>query len=253
MGDQNLTINGSTTGNFDQLNGNNNSVANIQVTETATITRIDGSGIHGLTTITLSVAANSTFTITGYAKLPYNNTDNKTYSTTIALGDNSSFSVGTLYLGTRNNANTTGVIQNSTINFGSNATLTAGTIQSVAEIKECSSSLTLAALFDTQTMSSLSDLSLAGTTYSRTLITMTNGFVDLSTDDISLSAITSLDTLGYEKVGVITSLDKLEAGQYGLLYANKKVSLVAKTIPEPTTATLSLLALAGLAARRRRR
>lgn len=55
-------------------------------------------------------------------------------------------------------------------------------------------------------------------------------------------------------------MDKLAVGEYGLLYTvapssdgktSNVLTLVAKT-PEPATATLSLLALAGLAARRRR-
>jgi len=48
------------------------------------------------------------------------------------------------------------------------------------------------------------------------------------------------------------TFDGLEQGNYQLGYADGVVS-VQSLIPEPTTATLSLLALAGLAARRRRR
>ncbi len=43
----------------------------------------------------------------------------------------------------------------------------------------------------------------------------------------------------------------IEAGTYNLVYSDNVVSI--RAIPEPTTATLSLLALAGLAARRRRK
>ena len=57
-----------------------------------------------------------------------------------------------------------------------------------------------------------------------------------------------------ENAGVIHDVADLQEGQSALLWADNKVTLVAKAlVPEPTTATLSLLALAGLAARRRRR
>ena len=55
-------------------------------------------------------------------------------------------------------------------------------------------------------------------------------------------------TLGAKQYALV--LDGLE---YGVDHGSSSVRLVANTIPEPTTATLSLLALAGLAARRRRK
>ena len=252
LGAQNLTITSSTTGNFDQLNGNNNTECNISVTETATIARIDGSGINNLTSITLKVADDATFTINGYAKLPYNNTSNRTYSTAITLGNNSSFILtGILHLGSRN-AESTGITQNSTITFGSGARLTAASISTVASAGG-TSYLTLTANFADSALQGLADTTQYGTSFTRTLITTTNGLTNYSTGNIKLTAIKELDLLGYSNIGTITSLDALHAGEYGLLYADNKVKLVGKVIPEPTTATLSLLALAGLAARRRRR
>ena len=250
-GAQNLTIGSSTTGNFDQLNGNNNTECNISVTETATIARIDGSGINNLTTITLKVADDATFTINGYAKLPYNNTS-KTYSTAITLGNNSSFILtGILHLGSRN-ASYTGITQNSTITFGSGASLTAASISTVASAGG-TSNLTLNANFAETALQGLADTTLFGKSFERTLITTTNGLTNYSTSNITLTSIKELDLLGYSNIGTITSLDALHAGEYGLLYADNKVKLVGKVIPEPTTATLSLLALCGLAARRRRK
>ena len=247
---QNLTIDSTTTGNFDQLNGNGNTECNITVTETATITRIDGSSINGLTTINLTVADNSIFTIDNYAKLPFNNTS-QTYNTSITLGNNSSFSVGTLYLGTRNTTYT-GITQISTINFGSDASITAGSIETVASAGG-TSSLTLTANFASNDLLALADAALSGTHYERTLITTTSGLVNYSTGNITLTAINELDLLGYKNIGTITDASALKVGEYGLLYANNTVKLVGNVIPEPTTVTLSLLALAGLAARRRRK
>lgn len=252
VGAQNLTITSETTGNFDQLNGNNNNTeCNISVTETATIARIDGSGINNLTKITLTVAADSVFTITGYANLPFNNTS-KTYNTSITLGDNSSFVVGgVLHLGSRNSSYT-GIKQNSTITFGDGASITAQSVSTVASAGG-TSTLTLTANFTSNDMLGLADDALSGTRYERTLITTKNGLTNYSTGNISLTAIEELDLLGYKNIGTITNASALKVGEYGLLYANNTVKLVGSVIPEPTTATLSLLALAGLAARRRRK
>lgn len=56
-----------------------------------------------------------------------------------------------------------------------------------------------------------------------------------------------------ENRGVINNLDDLQAGQYALMYQGGKVSLVAKSIPEPAGVALSMMALAGVVSRRRRR
>ena len=249
-GDQNLTIDSTTTGNFDQLNGNGNTVSNITVTENATINRLDGSSINNLTTITLTIADNATFTISGNAKLPYNNTD-KTYNTTITLGNNSTWDVGgILYFGSRNSS-FTDIIQNTSIQFGSGASISAGTISTVAA-EGGDSYLTLSADFDSQTLSALADTTQLGTTYSRTLITTTNGLENYNTANVSLSSLSELEALGYQNVGVISSIDNLGLGQYGILYSGNILSMVAKTIPEPSTGVLAIVALSALAMRRRR-
>ena len=66
----------------------------------------------------------------------------------------------------------------------------------------------------------------------------------------------NLDAAGYTYKGFIYAdkINSLKAGEYALaLVGTQKYQLVANIVPEPTTATLSLLALAGLAARRRRK
>ena len=78
----------------------------------------------------------------------------------------------------------------------------------------------------------------------------------LNSDTLTLftgvTALTLGTTAYTDMVDASTVFSGLEQGTYNLVYSNNTVSLTA-SIPEPTTATLSLLALAGLAARRRRK
>lgn len=255
---QNLTINGSTTGNFDDLNGNGNTECNITVTDNASISRIDGSGINNLTTITLTINDGKSLNISDYAKLPFKNTD-KSYSTTVSLGEKSSLTLGgILYFGTRN-ASYTEITQTTVINMAAGATITAASIETLATDATAnnSSSLTLnAALAESEIQSIHS-----GSTFSRTLVTTTNGFTNYTlgnaeqgiAGNVTLGDIEALAALGMTNVGVVNSIDSIGVNQYGLVMADNKLTLHVSEVPEPTTATLSLLALAGLAVRRRRR
>ena len=99
---------------------------------------------------------------------------------------------------------------------------------------------------------------------SRVLLTLTNsaasGYDNILTgittnltfaDGTALIKDNTLDfsNLTMEDVGKYKlSYERLDNGKYGVV-----VDYVTTVVPEPTTATLSLLALAGLAARRRRR
>lgn len=232
----------------------------IEVKETVSVTQIDGSGLASISSVGINVADGKIFTVTGNAKTQYQNWGG-TYNAAITLGDNSQFNVGeTLYLGSKRYAGDNGITQNSSITFGDGASMTLGTLYTVtaatgADVTNTNkSTLSITANFDSATLSNLGDKSLVGTSYSRNLITTTNGFLGFDVTTYELSSISGLDALGYTmKKGLITSMDDLANGQYGLILTDNKVlSLVAKGIPEPTTATLSLLALAGLAARRRR-
>lgn len=56
--------------------------------------------------------------------------------------------------------------------------------------------------------------------------------------------------------GVVNALSDLAMNQVGVVWGEKEITLVGKvqkSVPEPTTGSLSLLALAGLCARRRRK
>ena len=73
---------------------------------------------------------------------------------------------------------------------------------------------------------------------------------------VSLTLSQNLLDLGYTvKSGKVSGLDDLKAGEFGIGQAgwDSPIIVYGKAIPEPATATLSLLALAGLAARRRRK
>ena len=76
------------------------------------------------------------------------------------------------------------------------------------------------------------------------------------------SGVTSVNGLSDDDLGKLTAgtlaaedvFSGVGTGDFNLSYSNNIVALVAqRDVPEPTTATLSLLALMGLAARRRRR
>lgn len=254
--DQNLTINSATSGNWDQLNGNGNSVANITVTENATITRIDGSSINNLTTINLTVNDGVAFNVTNYAKLPYNCTSN-TYTTTIDLGKNSSISVtNALSLGSRN-ASFKDITMNSVLNFAEGSSISAGTLQTVAADASANntSSITIGVDFtDSMLVDTAGDTYVD--TYVRTLITA-NTYTGITADTFALNNILDLDNRNYTNGGIVSSIENLAAGQYGLVFSGSNVQFVAVApVPEPSAfglmAGLGALALAGTRRRRRK-
>lgn len=68
---------------------------------------------------------------------------------------------------------------------------------------------------------------------------------------LTLNNVAELDAMKFTNRGVITSAEELHELEYGLINTKQGLKLVANA-PEPATATLSLLALAGLVARRKR-
>lgn len=129
----------------------------------------------------------------------------------------------------------------------------------------------------TTTTTSAQLVQATGDLYSRTLISANEAiwFSNVSAENGNWSLNDKgLLTLGYGYAGVLTYRENkyydvtngrevtlgakqyalvLDGLKYGVNQGSSSLRLVANTIPEPTTATLSLLALAGLAARRRRK
>lgn len=139
-----------------------------------------------------------------------------------------------------------------TINFGTAGSIT--TAQNINFGTEVTSFTLSASMTDEQMV----DLK-AGKVVTRTLMTGKANWGIWNFGDKGTKTFTIDNLDGYTYVGVVANTDELEAGQFGYIYNDTKsidsVDLVVKglCIPEPTTATLSLLALAGLAARRRRK
>ncbi len=83
--------------------------------------------------------------------------------------------------------------------------------------------------------------------------TITLKLVSLNDIADEYALFTNADTVtGLENLTVVVS-DNAGNNETMTLSVGKDGSISAVTVPEPTTATLSLLALAGLAVRRRRR
>lgn len=88
--------------------------------------------------------------------------------------------------------------------------------------------------------------------------TVTTGPVTLFTDVEGLTlGTTEITKMGwYDANGILASVNGIDItgeGQYVIGFWNGDVSVAAANVPEPATATLSLLALAALAARRKRK
>ena len=117
------------------------------------------------------------------------------------------------------------------------------------------------------TVSTLADTGITSTSGSLTLGTgLTLNLLNLNVkqgESLTLfSGVTSVNGLSDDDLGKLTAgtlaaedvFSGVGTGDFNLSYSNNIVALVAnRAVPEPTTATLSLLALMGLAARRRRR
>lgn len=149
-----------------------------------------------------------------------------------------------------------------TINMDHSGSITAG------DTVDFGSDLTTLTLMATLSDAQIAQLS-NGEVITRTLLAAGNGI--LNYNDSVATNLTLSGVEGYNFVGQVMSADQLKEGEYGYVYSDTEsadsISMVVKgkngsaeapdfgdgNVPEPTTATLSLMALAALAARRRRK
>lgn len=154
---------------------------------------------------------------------------------------------------------------NYTIDLGTKGSITTAEEFNIGNAHKTDGSFTLSADFSAETMAELIADAHNGTAteYSRDLLVAggKNGFWNLS-ERYEHGHLTftsgALASSGLVYAGIVKDADQILNGQYGLVYTElagnsnyEKIMLVAKT-PEPATATLSLLALAALASRRKR-
>ena len=158
------------------------------------------------------------------------------------------------------------------ITFGANGSLTAATKYNdwggAIRFTEGATVTLTAAVSEEQLNSAIA----SGKVYERTLISSTDTTSNAMWNVTNNLTVTATGLDGYTYVGYVKDTTTLQKGQYGytkLLSDDENqgaadgIALVFKAaapvepptpaVPEPTTATLSLLALAGLAARRRRK
>lgn len=145
-----------------------------------------------------------------------------------------------------------------TLNFGTEGSITAGYYMNFGQGSTTKWSVSLAD-------NALSGLG-HGELYERTLLTVDGnyyGIWNVGSDEYntkftnaSFSDIFGLG--GYTNVGIINndSVGNLQAGEYALVFKEgghqDSLRLVVVAVPEPAVAAMSLLALAGMAVRRRR-
>ena len=249
MSAQTVTIDSESTGMLSS-NGNTASEYVYQVVENASITGIQlQTGGASLKKVTLQIEAGKTLTTTGAIHL--NNKAQTNFEGVITLGAGSALEAGGIIQFNSSNGNssftTTGAIT-----LGQGATISATSLDFVSG--QNNQSLTITGTFDAEKLTGLTASTYAeGTSVVTNLITLTSGVKNLGVAKMTFSDIDALDALGYTNLGVVSDASLVTCGTYGLVYSNTGFQLKAVSIPEPTTATLSLLALAGLAARRRRR
>ena len=250
-----VTINAERTGDVFVINGNNDSAWVYDVTESASIGNIrPNTGGGNVSSVTLNIASNATLTTSGWVGL--NHMANINFTGTVTLGSGAKLDIngGTLQFNSSNaNPNNSGKSTTGVITLGQGATIEATSLSFVAG--QTNQSLSITGIFGEAEMAELTaDNGVQSKLLTTNLITLTAGVLNMTVNSttVTLGNIKGLDDLGYSNVGLITSVDELEVGEYGLLYSTSGFQLAGKIIPEPATATLSLLALAGLAARRRR-
>lgn len=154
-----------------------------------------------------------------------------------------------------------GTVKSYTIDFGANGSLTAATRThdqyggAVQFSQGCSVTLNVQVLAEQLT---------AGSVYKHVLIDSADKTFDALWNVRDNLTVNAAGLSGYENVGKVTDVSALKLGQYGYVIegdggdgaekgGSDTIALVVAAVPEPAGASLSLLALAGLACRRRRR
>ncbi len=249
MGVETVTINSESTGTL-WTNGGTATEYVFQVVDNASIAGIGVTTNGGnLKKVTLQIEEGKSLTTSGALQL--NNRAQTNFEGVITLEAGSTLNVGGIIQFNSSNGNTS-YTTTGAITLGQGATISATSLDFVSG--QTTQSLTITGTFDAEKLAGLTASTYGeGTSVVTNLITLTGGVKNLGVEQMTFSDIAALEALGYTNVGVVNAASLVTRGTYGLVYSNTGFQLMAVSVPEPTTATLSLLALAGLAARRRRR
>ena len=198
-------------------------------------------------------AENIILTLGDGATMTFGNSLNMKYAgqqaLTITLGENSTLTFGgRASLG----IDSTSSHQALTLNFGAGSQISASqqVISFGDTMQNAASSITITAQLSDDEMSQVMNAA-TGTIIERTLITSSSIDHLLDCGGVVTGSVEQLSALGMQSVGIVTDAANIGINQYGFVKDGGNLKLYINT-PEPATATLSLLALAGLAARRRR-
>ena len=243
-GDSSGTIRVTGTSTYDTYTYSVTADASVDILEPQT-------GVANIKYANLNSGDGLTLEVSQYVKL--NNKAQTNFSGAITLGAGACLDVETYIQFNSDNVNSTYSTVGA-ITLGQGATISASSIDFVSG--QTNQSLSITGIFGEAAMEQLTtSYVVQGALQTTNLITLTGGVKNMTVDatTVSLGDISALNALGYTNKGLITSADQLADGEYGLLYSSAGFQLAGRVIPEPATATLSLLALAGLAARRRRK
>ncbi len=221
-----------TTTKEDRLifDGNAGSTISVTTTNDVVIGEINANGSNNITSVTFNLSG--TFTIDGGQSLFGKGTD---LSTTLNLGENGKFEV-------INNSFSTG--KNTSITL--NAVLRKGETDRVL-VDATSANRFINAGSITLNISSADNYTNGGLVYEYEGSYFSSSDVTNNAGRLTIADGADAMTLASDTLYTVVSAYDLDTGKPVF----NKISLMV--VPEPTTATLSLLALAGLAARRRRR
>lgn len=247
-------INGDSSGTIQITGSGSYDTYTYNVTADATVAILEPySGVANIKYANLNIGDGYSLTVSNYVKL--NNKAQTDFSGAITLGAGATLTVENYIQFNSSNVNSS-YSTDGAITLGQGATISAKNIDFVSG--QSDQSLSINGIFSAAAMEQLTtSYVVQGALQTTNLISLTGGGVRNMTVDattVTLGDISALKAIGYTNKGLITSSEQLAAGEYGLLYSSSTgFQLAGRVIPEPATATLSLLALCGLAARRRRK